>query len=145
VSLVAAPGTNYDYFASQRENPAYVTLHSHIARDKAPPSTGVFAPIGYQYAQVFQGKAIRMTIIAKAGRRNPLESFDAGYFSLTAGATNWKTFELTDEFQAFTFDFSPLSAEKTEDIDYFGIWPGIEGKQKTMDVESFQIKILSGC
>jgi len=145
VQLVAAPGTNYDYFAAQRDNAAYVTLNSHIARDKAPPSTGVFAPIGYQYAQVFHGKTIRMTIRAKEGRRNPLQSFDAGYFSLTAGTTNWKTFELTDAFQDFSFDFTPRKADKTEDIDYFGIWPGVEGKQTTMDVESFQIKILSGC
>jgi len=144
--LVAGPGTNYDYFAAQRDNAAYVSLYSHIARDLAdPPSAGVFAPIGYQYAQVFHGKTIRMTIRAKAGRRNPLKSFDAGYFSIAAGATKWQTFDLTNRFQDFSFDFSPRKAEITQDIDYFGIWPGVEGKQTTMDVEKFQVTILSGC
>ena len=146
VFLQAGPGTNYDYFAAQRDNPAYVSLYSHIARDKAdPPSAGVFAPVGYQYAQVFHGKNIRMTIRAKAAHRNPLESFDAGYFSLTAGATQWQTFELTDSFQDYSFDFAPRKTEGPQDIDYFGIWPGVEGNQNMMDVEKFQVKILSGC
>ena len=144
--LEAGPGTNYDYFGAQGENAAYVSLYSHIARDKAdPPSAGVFAPIGYLYAQVFHGKTIRMTIRAKAGRRNPLDSFDTGYFSLTAGATQWQKFDLTDSFQDFSFDFSPRKVEPTEDIDYFGIWPGVEGKQTVMDVEKFQVTVLSGC
>jgi len=146
VLLQAGPGTNYEYFAAQRDNVAYVSLFSHIARDKAdPPSAGVFAPIGYQYAQVFHGKTIRMTVRARAGRRNPLDSFDTGYFSLTGGATKWQTFELRDSFQDFSFDFSPRKAEPTQDIDYFGIWPGVEGKQTRMDVEKFQVTILSGC
>jgi len=144
--LEAGPGTNYDYFAAQRDNAAYVSLYSHIARDIAkPPSAGVFAPIGHQYAQVFHGKTIRMTIRARAGRRNALDSFDAGYFSSIAGATQWQTFELTDSFQDFSFDFSPRKAGITQDIDYFGIWPGVEGKQTIMDVEKYQIIVLSGC
>jgi len=144
--LEAGPGTNYDYFAAQRDNAAYVSLYSEIARDKAiSASAGVFAPISYQYAQVFHGKTIRMTIRARAGHRNPLDSFDTGYFSPIAGATQWQTFELTDRFQDFSFDFSPRKAGITQDIDFFGIWPGIEGKRTTMDVEKFQITILSGC
>lgn len=144
--LQAGPGTNYNYFAPQRDNPAYVSLYSHIARDKAnPPSAGVFVSIGYQYAQVFHGKTIRMTIRARAGRRNPLDNFDAGYFSLAAGTTDWQRFDLTDNYQDYSFDFSPRKTEATLDIDYFGIWPGVEGKQTTMDVEKFQVTILSGC
>jgi len=144
--LQAGAGTNYDYFAAQRDNPAYVSLYSHIARDKAdPPSAGVFAPISYQYAQLFHGKTIRMTIRARAGHRNPLDRFDAGYFSLVAGASDWQIFNLTNNFQDFSFDFSPQTEEITQDIDYFGIWPGVEGNQTIMDVEKFQIVILSGC
>jgi len=86
-----------------------------------------------------------MTIRARAGHRNPLDSFDTGYFSLTAGASNWQTFELTDSFQDFTFDFSPRKGEATQNIDYFGIWPGVEGNQTRMDVEKYQITVLSGC
>lgn len=146
ILLESGPGTNYNYFGAQGENAAYVSLYSHIARDKAdPPSAGVFAPIGYQYAQVFHGKTIRMTIRAKAGRRRPLESFDTGYFSVAAGSTQWQTFNLTDNFQDFSFDFSPRKVEPTEDIDYFGIWPGVKGKQTIMDVEKFQVTVLSGC
>ena len=144
--LTAGPGTNYDYFAAQFDNPAYASLYSHIARDKAnPPSAGVFASIGSQYAQIFHGKTIRMTIRAKAGKRNPLNAFDSGYFSTTAGATKWQTFELSNNFQDFSFDFSPRKVEVIEDIDYFGIWPGVDGEQTTMDVEKFQVQILSGC
>jgi len=124
ILLEAGPGTNYNYFGAQGENAAYVSLYSHIARDKAdPPSAGVFAPIDYQYAQVFH----------------------AGYFSVAAGSTQWQTFNLTDNFQDFSFDFSPRKVEPTEDIDYFGIWPGVKGKQTIMDVEKFQVTVLSGC
>lgn len=145
IQLVASPGTNYDYFASQNTKAAYVKLYSHIPRDKAPASAGVFAPIPSQYAQLFQGKTIRLTIKARLGRKDPLESFDAGYFSLTAGATNWKSFDLTDGFQDYSFEFTPSKAAPSEEVDYFGIWPGVEGEQKTMDVETMQIQIISGC
>lgn len=145
IQLVASPGTNYDFFAPQNTEAAYVKLYSHVPRDKADASAGVFAPIPSQYTQLFQEKTIRLTVKARAGRTDPLKTFDAGYFSLTAGSTNWKTFDLTDEFQKYSFEFMPLKAAPSGEVDYFGIWPGVEGKQKTMDVETMHIQIISAC
>ena len=143
--LVASPGTTTQYMQARHYRPAHALLTSHVARAEATPSGGVFAPIGYDYKKLFRGKPLKLTITARGGQRNPLEAFDAGYFSSAGGQSGWKSFKLSDQFQDYHFTFTLGQGAPSQDSDFFGIWPGVSGKQETMEVSSMHIQVLSGC
>lgn len=145
ITLIASPGTKYNFTEKTVNHPAYITAFTEIARENADPSAGIFAALGSDYERAFAGQKLQITIRARQGHNNPLTTFDMGYFSASAGLrdSGWKRCELTSEWQDFTLEFSPDLPNHDPDIDYLGFWPGEEGDLKTMDVEFLKINVLS--
>lgn len=143
VTLTASPGTAYDYFAATSNDPAYIVATTQIPRRDAPASAGVFAALGPDYERAFAGQKIRLTVRARQGRKNPLAEFDMGYFTAGAGDSGWRRRALTPVWQDYVLDFAPKVPNGDPDLDYFGVWPGEDGEQETMDVASMKIEVLS--
>lgn len=141
--IEASPGTTVSFVGETGGQPAFVTASAHLARSAAPPSAGVFAPLGSDYERVFAGKNLRMTLTARQGSANPVETFRMGYFTAGPGDSGWQTFQLTPEFQDFSFTFTPPLPNDEPDLDYFGVWPDEEGQQREMDISKFQIEVLN--
>jgi len=141
-TLIASPGTSYIYVAKMKQEGAYVTLKSNIARNNAPASAGVFASLGPDYETAFANQRLRMTIRARQGKVDPLSGFDMGYFTADVGDSGWIRKSLTPEWENYSFEFSPKTPVNNLDVDYLGIWPGEKGEQKTMDVQFMQIDVL---
>ena len=142
-NLTASPGTSYSYVGATPTDPAYIVAMSQIARRNAPASAGIFASLSPDHERAFAGQKIRITIRARQGRKAPLETFDMGYFTAGAGDSGWRGRRLTQDWQDYTLDFSPKPPNGDPDLDYMGIWPGVEGEQKTMDVAFMKIDVLS--
>lgn len=140
--IEASPGTTVSFVGETSREPAYVTASAHLSRSAAPPSAGVFAPLGSDYERVFAEKNLRMTLTARQGSTNPVETFRAGYFTAGPGDSGWQTFELTPEFQDFSFTFTPPLPNDEPDLDYFGVWPDEEGQQREMDISRFKIEVV---
>lgn len=143
VTLTASPGTSYEYVGATPTDPAHIVTMTQIPRKDAPLSAGVFAPLGPDYERAFAGQTIRITVRARQGRKAPLEAFDMGYFTAGAGDSGWRRRSLTQDWQDYTLDFAPKPPNGDPDLDYMGIWPGDEGEQKTMDISSMKIDVLS--
>jgi len=145
VTLTASPGTNYSYIARTNISPAHVVMWTDVPRADATPSAGVFASLAPQFETAFAGQTLRLTVRARKGRRSPLTTFDAGYYTGEGGNSGWKPFRLTSTFQDYSFDYAvPERGEDAEpDLDYFGIWPGSSGDQRTMEVSRLEIEVLS--
>lgn len=142
LQLVAAPATNYEYVAPASNDVAFVKMWTDIARNNIGGSAGVFAPLSSDYERVFGGKTLRMTIIARQNKDNPLSEFDMGYFTASVGDSGWQRRILSKDWQAYSFTFAPNPPKGDPDIDYFGIWPGEAGSGQMMDVAKMQIDIL---
>ena len=142
--IQASPGTSSDYIMPDASdaNSAYLLLTSHLPRETAPPSAGVFAPLNAPYEQAFAGRKLLMTVRAKQISDTPLNEFRMGYFTAGAGDSGWKVFNLTSDYEDYNFTFTPRASDATPDLDYFGIWPDEQGKKRKMAVSEFRIEVV---
>ena len=141
-SLYASGGTDFMFVESEGGAEAHAVLSSNLPRNMAPASAGVFATLSSDYEGVFAGQKLQITISAKAAKDNPLERFEAGYFTSGPGDSGWRAFALTPKYKDYSFTFTPGTVNGPPGRDYVGIWPGIEGKKKRMVVRSFTIKVI---
>lgn len=139
--LVAAPGTLVSFETDSFGKTHYAVLSSNLPRKMAGASAGVFATLGPQYERAFADHGLKITIVARGSTVRPLEEFDAGYFTSGTGDSGWKPFKLGVEYQSYSFEFTPKSGGKPGN-DYVGIWPGKEGKNKSMDVKSIRVEVI---
>lgn len=140
--LAIAPGTALRFPNTQDGAFSYAVMSSNLPRKMAPPSAGIFGILGPKYERLFAEKMLKITVSARQGQDNPLDDFEMGYFTVGTGDSGWKTFELTPQFEDYIFTFRPK--KNTEpDNDYIGIWPGVEGKSKTMEVRAIKVEIVA--
>lgn len=136
--LFPSPGTTVKPPDIEASSENYAVLASHMSRDIAPPSAGVFATLGPAYERNFAGQTIDITVRARRGRENPSPRMDVNYITPGVGQTDWRTFELSEDFTDYTLEFSPV---KSPDIinHYLGIWPDNSGNGKTVEIESVRV------
>ena len=140
--LYAAEGLSYS-IASEMNNPAaYAVLSAHVSREKAPKSAGIFVTLGPKDEKAFAGQLLRITVTARAGRTAPLDQFEIAYFTAGAGDSAWQTFVLTDEFADYAFEYTPNFPNGDPGNDYVGIWPDVDGEERTVEVKAISIEIL---
>lgn len=141
-NLTSSPGTSFTFVAASQSSPAYITASSHVPRVNAQASAGIFAVLGPDYERVFGGRALSMTVSARKNRAYALDEFDMGYFTAGAGDSGWKTRKLTNVWRDYVLYFTPTSSQSEPDIDYLGIWPGVRGEKKLMDLRYIKVKVL---
>ena len=141
-NLTSSPGTSFTFVAASQSSPAYITASSHVPRVNAQASAGIFAVLGPDYERVLGGRALSMTVSARKNRAYALDEFDMGYFTAGAGDSGWKTRKLTNFWRDYVLYFTPTSSQSEPDIDYLGIWPGVRGEKKLMDLRYIKVKVL---
>ena len=141
-NLTSSPGTSFTFVAASQSSPAYITASSHVPRVNSPASAGIFAVLGPDYERVLGGRALSMTVSARKNRAYALDEFDMGYFTAGAGDSGWKTRKLTNVWRDYVLYFTPTSSQSEPDIDYLGIWPGVRGEKKLMDLRYIKVKVL---
>lgn len=142
-TLYAAQGVSFS-IAGDTENPnAYAVLSAHVSRSKAPPSAGVFVTLPPAYKEMYAGKALRISIIARKGRGSKLETFDMGYLTTDAGGSDWQTFAISSDFEDFEFTFTPRQAAVPGGSDYVGVWPDVDGESRTLDVKQIKVELAA--
>ena len=141
-NLTSSPGTSFTFVAASQSSPAYITASSHVPRVNAQASAGIFAVLGPDYERVLGGRALSMTVSARKNRAYALDEFDMGYFTAGAGDSGWKTRKLTNVWRDYVLYFTPTSSQSEPDIDYLGIWPGVDGEKKLMDLRYIKVKVL---
>lgn len=142
-ALTASPGTNFVPPTAETGEPNYAVLSAQVARGDAQTSIGVFATLGPQYEKIFAERNIEITVRARQGQERPSKTFEVGYYTLDAGASGWKRFELTDDFEDYAFTFRPGLPQDEAEIDYLGIWPAPEGENKSIEVERITVKVVT--
>lgn len=143
-NLIASPGTSHSLITEKANisegADVYTQMTSHLTRKDAPPSAGVFATLGRDYAQVFSGHPIEIKVIARQSETRPVEQFEMGYFAPGQGQSGWKTYQLTQDYQSYTLIYAPKETRDDDRVHYFGIWPDPEGQQRYMDVIEMSVK-----
>lgn len=141
-TLFAAEGTAFSIAGDVNNPSAYAVLSAHVSRANAPKSAGVFFTLGPEYEKKFASQNLRITVHARKGRSNPLNTFEFAYFTVGAGDSGWKEFALDNEFQDISFEFTPKLPVGDPGNDFVGIWPDKDGRSRTMDVKWIKVEIV---
>ena len=139
--LTSGPGTLVGFANDEAGMVTHVIASTNLPKNMVAASAGLFGTLGPNYERAFGGKELKITVRARASGDNPLEQFQAAYFTGGAGSSGWKNFALTPEYSDYSFTFTPRKSEGKAGVDYIGIWPGIEGKGQTMDVKFFKVEV----
>ena len=137
--LFPSPGTTVVMVGPEDNRRA--VLSAHMSRDVAPQSAGVFGTLGHVYEDNFGGAEIRITVRARRAQQSPSDVMELGYFTSGTGDSGWQEFILTDAYADYSFEFKP-NAPTEKGNDYIGIWPDLEGKGGTVDVQSVRVERL---
>ncbi len=141
--LTQAPGTVATFSQNQPGAFTFAVLSTNLPRGIVEPSAGVFATLGTHYADVFTGEQIKVTVRARRGRTHPLQTLQFAYFTVVAGNSGWRDFELSDTFADYSFIYSPAPHDGPNPVHYVGIWPGDGGKNETVEIQNIRVEILA--
>ncbi|MEP6343644.1 MAG: hypothetical protein ABJ275_10035 [Maricaulaceae bacterium] len=120
-----------------------VSMTSNVNKETAPPSAGISARLGLEFEQAFSGKTLIMTVRARASEVNPSPSFQMGYFAIGANSSGWKDFDLTENYENYSFKFNKTVPTGDTGGDFAGIWPDVDGFGRGMVVESIKVEIAA--
>ena len=138
--LTAAPGTSFDLIEQDGFAP-YAMLRAFQTREEAGASPGVLASLSPIYDKAFSGQNLRITIRARRGSPPSTPLLHAAYFTPEKNG-EWHMFELSPEYKDYSFTFAAPPVSDTTGYHYLGIWPDMEGKNRTLDVQSLHVEVL---
>lgn len=137
--LTAASGTSFE-MATSLEGSQYVVMRAHKTPEETDPSPGVFGTLIPAYDEAFSGREVKITVRARQGGEHPAQDVFIGYFSSNT-VTGWRRFALSSTYQDYSFNYVFPETLNKADYGYLGVWPDTEGKNRSVDVESFRIEI----
>lgn len=139
------PG-NYDsikFVPASGETPAAIQITRKASEDYQDPRSGPHLVFAEDVEFAMGNRKIQIDIEARAAGNFGASQFQADYFAKTEGESGWRTFDLTPEFQTFSFEFDTPVRGETIGYDYLGIRPIAPDKQRSMEVRSIRIHTLT--
>jgi hypothetical protein len=100
------------------------------------PRSGPHIVLAEDLEYVFEARPIEITIEARSSAVSGASAFEANYLAKEEGESGWQRFELTPDFQPYTFTFDTPPYGGTQGYDYLGIRPVAPDKSRVMEVRS---------
>lgn len=139
-NLIASPGTDMDYVA---EGNGFVRLSANIAYGAdGRPTPGVYAALGPDFERTFAGRSLRITMRARRPGGNGLDAFESAYFPIEGPASPWAVFQLGDDWEDFSYTFTPPIVASKPNTDLVSVYPGKAGENRPMDLARFRIEVV---
>ena len=125
----------------KNEETVKITLQASDAYDN--PRYGTFIAFDESVEFAYQGRRIRITVTARSAGQFPASQFQANYSVGSRGESGWKTFELTNEFQEYAFEYEVPYANRGLGMDYLAVRPVVPEKERTVEIKQLHIKSLT--
>jgi hypothetical protein len=90
----------------------------------------------------FSGFTIRCTVRARPADTRGALQMEANYSAGRVGDSGWHVFDLSRDFQDFSFEYDVPVAEGDQGVDYFGIRPVVPEKSRALIVEEVRFERL---
>jgi hypothetical protein len=104
-------------------------------RAAATPTQTAHLRLGPDLEAAYGGKAVRVTITARAATDAPAPFFKAGYAAATGADSGWTEFPLTSTFQDYAFEYRPPQANPEDlGLDFVGIMPDPSGGGRAVEI-----------
>jgi hypothetical protein len=140
------PG-NYDsiqVIPASDKGPTLLRITRQATEDYQDPRSGPHLILAEDIEYAMEHRKIQIDIEARAAGDFAASQFEANYFAKSENETGWKPFDLTQDFQTFSFTFDAPERGETVGYDYIGIRPVAPDKHRTMEVRSVRVHTLTG-
>lgn len=106
------------------------------------PRSGPHIVLAEDLEYAFESRPIEVIIEARAAADSGASRFQVNYLAKPEGESGWKEFDLTHEFQPYSFTFDVPAYIGSEGNDYFGIRPDVPDKKRVMEVRSVRFRTI---
>jgi len=110
------------------------------AADYSDPRLGPHLMLAEDLEYALESRPIEVVIEARSVGDFAASQFEANYFAKADGASGWRQFDLTREFQPYALTFHTPRRGREAGYDYLGIRPVTPDKHRVMDVRSVRVR-----
>jgi hypothetical protein len=108
--------------------------------DYSDPRLGPHLMLAEDLEYALESRPIEVVIEARSVGDFAASQFEANYFAKADGASGWRQFDLTREFQPYVLTFHTPQRGREAGYDYLGIRPVTPDKHRVMDVRSVRLR-----
>ena len=119
--------------------PILLRLTRSATDDSQDPRSGPHLILAEDVEYGMEHRQIQIDIEARAAGDFAASKFEANYLAKAENETGWQAFDLTTEFQTYTFTFETPPRGEALGYDYVGIRPVAPDKHRTMEVRSVRV------
>jgi hypothetical protein len=115
------------------------------AKAGALPDDPVLVPhfrLAADLERTFATQIIRVTVRAKSSPPVGAEAFEVNYSAGKPGESGWQRFDLSSEFQDYSFEWTPPPYGDELGVDYLAIRPVVPEKTRSVEIASVLFEIV---
>lgn len=139
------PG-NYESLKLEKgsgETPTLISLTRAASEEYQDPRSGPHLILAEDIEYAMENRQIQVDIDARAAGDFAASQFEANYFVKSEFESGWKPFNLTHDFQTYSFTYDVPPIGDSFGNDFVGIRPVAPDKHRTMEVRSVRIHVLT--
>lgn len=121
------------------DTPMLVRITRQAADDYQDPRSGPHLVLAEDIEYGMENRTIQIDIEARSAGDFAASKFEANYLVKPEFESGWKAFDLTHEFQTYSFTYDTPPIGESFGNDFLGIRPVAPDKQRTMEVRSVRI------
>ena len=107
------------------------------------PQSGPHIVLDADVELAFEARPIEVEIVARAAGDFAASKFEANYFARPEGESGWCPFDLTPQWQTYSFQFTTPKRTDHEGYDYVGVRPVVpDSKRRIMELQSIRIHAI---
>ena len=126
------------------KDPAVLRITRQATEDYEDPRSGPHLILAEDIEFAMEHRTIQIDVEARTAGEFAASQFEINYFAKSENETGWKLFDLTQDFQTFSFTFEAPARGETLGYDYIGIRPVAPDKSRTMEVRFVRVYTLTG-
>jgi len=123
--------------------PTLLRITRQASDDYQDPRSGAHLILAEDVEYAMENRQIQVDIEARSAGAFAASKFEANYLVKPEFESGWKSFDLTPEFQTYSFSYDVPPIGESFGNDFVGIRPVAPDKQRTMDVRSVRIHTLT--
>ena len=126
------------------KDPAVLRITRQATEDYEDPRSGPHLILAEDIEFAMEHRTIQIDVEARTAGEFAASQFEINYFAKSENETGWKLFDLTQDFQTFSFTSEAPARGETLGYDYIGIRPVAPDKSRTMEVRFVRVYTLTG-
>lgn len=124
--------------------PAVLRITQQATDDYQDPRSGPHLVLAEDIEYALSHRRIQVDIEARSAGEFAASQFEANYLAKAEFETGWKPFNLTPEFQTYSFEYDTPAPGTELGYDYIGIRPVAPDKHRVMEVRAVRVRGVTG-